>query len=106
MVTVGIYSSAMSAAMSNLIGASRILYALSKDNLFGEIPQVMQSVMEKHIIYFVNWQSWVLVDVASDHFCSVRDLITSLACPGYDQCLVVDPEYMKAYPVPAGFLQS
>lgn len=36
MVTVGIYSSAMSAAMSNLIGASRILYALAKDNLLGE----------------------------------------------------------------------
>jgi len=37
MVTIGIYSSAMSAAMSNLIGASRILYALSKDDLFGKI---------------------------------------------------------------------
>lgn len=37
MVTVGIYSSTISAAMSNLIGASRILYALSKDNLFGEV---------------------------------------------------------------------
>lgn len=36
MVKVGIYSSAISAAMSNLIGASRILYALSKDNLFGK----------------------------------------------------------------------
>lgn len=32
---VGIYFSSVSAAMSNLIGASRILYALSKDNLFG-----------------------------------------------------------------------
>uniref|UniRef100_H2T298 Solute carrier family 12 member 9 n=1 Tax=Takifugu rubripes TaxID=31033 RepID=H2T298_TAKRU len=34
LVNVGIYSSSISAAMSNLIGASRILFALSKDNLF------------------------------------------------------------------------
>lgn len=37
LVKIGIYSSTISAAMSNLIGASRILYAMSKDNLFGEI---------------------------------------------------------------------
>lgn len=35
LVNLGIYSSSVSAAMSNLIGASRILFALSKDNLFG-----------------------------------------------------------------------
>uniref|UniRef100_A0A8D0HQA6 Solute carrier family 12 member 9 n=1 Tax=Sphenodon punctatus TaxID=8508 RepID=A0A8D0HQA6_SPHPU len=38
-VLIGIYSASLSASMSSLIGASRILHALAKDDLFGETPQ-------------------------------------------------------------------
>ena len=34
---IGIYATALSASMSSLIGASRILHALAQDNLFGEL---------------------------------------------------------------------
>lgn len=37
LVLIGIYATSLSASMSSLIGASRILHALAQDNLFGAL---------------------------------------------------------------------
>ncbi|XP_024130183.1 solute carrier family 12 member 9 [Oryzias melastigma] len=63
MVTVGIYSSAMSAAMSSLIGASRILYALSKDNLFGVFLVVAKKTSRSGNPWVSVLISWLFVQV-------------------------------------------
>ncbi|XP_070700994.1 solute carrier family 12 member 9-like [Pempheris klunzingeri] len=63
LVTIGIYSSAMSAAMSNLIGASRILYALSKDNLFGGVMAVARKTSRSGNPWVSVLISWLLVQV-------------------------------------------
>ncbi|XP_047445014.1 solute carrier family 12 member 9-like [Mugil cephalus] len=62
-VTVGIYSSTMSAAMSNLIGASRILYALSKDNLFGGVLVLVRKTSLSGNPWVSVLVSWLLVQV-------------------------------------------
>ncbi|XP_034558229.1 solute carrier family 12 member 9-like isoform X2 [Notolabrus celidotus] len=63
MVTIGIYSSTMSAAMSNLIGASRILYALSKDNLFGGVLALARKTSRSGNPWASVIVSWLLVQV-------------------------------------------
>ncbi|XP_034470000.1 solute carrier family 12 member 9-like isoform X2 [Hippoglossus hippoglossus] len=63
MVTVGVYSSTMSAAMSNLIGASRILYALAKDNLFGGVLALARKTSRSGNPWVSVLVSWLLVQV-------------------------------------------
>lgn len=63
MVTVGIYSSALSAAMSNLIGASRVLYALSKDDLFGGVLALARKTSQSGNPWVSVLVSWLLVQM-------------------------------------------
>uniref|UniRef100_UPI0037E74B34 solute carrier family 12 member 9-like n=1 Tax=Semicossyphus pulcher TaxID=241346 RepID=UPI0037E74B34 len=63
LVTVGIYASTMSASMSNLIGASRILYALSKDNLFGGVLALARKTSRSGNPWASVLVSWLLVQV-------------------------------------------
>lgn len=63
LVTTGVYSSTVSAAMSNLIGASRILYALSKDNLFGGVLSLTRKTSRNGNPWASVLVSWLLVQV-------------------------------------------
>ncbi|XP_030608205.1 solute carrier family 12 member 9-like isoform X2 [Archocentrus centrarchus] len=63
MVTVGIYASSLSAAMSNLIGASRVLYALSKDDLFGGVLALARKTSQSGNPWVSVLASWLLVQV-------------------------------------------
>uniref|UniRef100_UPI003AAB9F2D solute carrier family 12 member 9-like n=1 Tax=Centroberyx gerrardi TaxID=166262 RepID=UPI003AAB9F2D len=63
LVTTGIYCSTISAAMSNLIGASRILYALSKDDLFGGVLALARKTSLSGNPWASVLISWCLVQV-------------------------------------------
>uniref|UniRef100_A0A671YAB5 Solute carrier family 12 member 9 n=1 Tax=Sparus aurata TaxID=8175 RepID=A0A671YAB5_SPAAU len=62
-VTVGVYSSTLSAAMSNLIGASRILYALARDDLFGKVLSPAKKTSHSGNPWVSVIISWFLVQL-------------------------------------------
>ncbi|XP_067851354.1 zgc:153039 isoform X2 [Heptranchias perlo] len=62
-VIIGIYSSTLSAAMSTLIGASRILYALAKDDIFGKLLMPAKKTSRGGNPWAAVLFSWVLVQL-------------------------------------------
>ncbi|CAH2248082.1 solute carrier family 12 member 9-like [Pelobates cultripes] len=62
-VTIGIYCSTLSASMSNLIGASRILYALAKDELFGILLKPAKKTSRGGNPWVSVIMSWFLVQL-------------------------------------------
>ncbi|XP_063298909.1 solute carrier family 12 member 9-like [Pelobates fuscus] len=62
-VTIGIYCSTLSASMSNLIGASRILYALAKDELFGILLKPAKKTSRGGNPWASVIMSWFLVQL-------------------------------------------
>ncbi|XP_013889388.1 solute carrier family 12 member 9 [Austrofundulus limnaeus] len=62
-VIIGVYSSTISAAMSNLIGASRILYALAKDDLFGTVLSLAKRTSHSGNPWVSVLISWFLVQL-------------------------------------------
>ncbi|XP_054840189.1 solute carrier family 12 member 9-like [Eublepharis macularius] len=63
LVTIGVYCSTLSAAMSNLIGASRILYALAKDDLFGKALAPAKRTSSSGNPWAAVVLSWLLVQL-------------------------------------------
>ncbi|XP_025023152.1 solute carrier family 12 member 9-like isoform X2 [Python bivittatus] len=62
-VIIGVYFSTLSAAMSNLIGASRILYALAKDDLFGKVLGPAKQTSAGGNPWVAVIFSWILVQL-------------------------------------------
>ncbi|XP_059801237.1 solute carrier family 12 member 9 [Hypanus sabinus] len=62
-VIIGVYSSTLSAAMSTLIGASRILYALAKDDIFGKLLMPAKKTSRSGNPWAAVLISWLLVQL-------------------------------------------
>nr|XP_014346148.1 PREDICTED: solute carrier family 12 member 9 isoform X2 [Latimeria chalumnae] len=62
-VIIGIYSTSLSASMSTLIGASRILHALAKDDLFGVVLAPAKISSKGGNPWVAVLYTWVLVQV-------------------------------------------
>ncbi|XP_071348628.1 solute carrier family 12 member 9-like isoform X3 [Trachinotus anak] len=114
LVTVGIYSSTMSAAMSNLIGASRILYALSKDNLFGGVLALVRKTSRSGNPWASVLVSWLLVQTLIPLFYLAYLHTGHPWLPGHDvpdQCHLCLCQHslhaaaLDAYPLPWSYQQ-
>ncbi|XP_076145941.1 solute carrier family 12 member 9-like isoform X1 [Alosa pseudoharengus] len=77
-VTLGIYCSALSAAMSTLIGASRILHALALDQLFGRLLAPASITTQAGNPWVAVLYTWALVQcvVFAGQLNSITSLVT------------------------------
>eukprot|EP00069_Balaena_mysticetus_P002829 bmy_16125T0 len=77
LVLTGIYATSLSASMSSLIGASRILHALAQDNLFGVILAPAKVVSQGGNPWGAVLYSWGLVQVSFP----LQAALTLTVCP-------------------------
>ena len=62
-VFIGIFLSSFSAALSCLIGASRVLYAMSCDGMFGPLLRITRKTNKKGNPYVAVLVTWVIVQL-------------------------------------------